>query len=69
MYSEKLVKDQIGPTKKFIELTRPLLETDYQTLVETLLYLDLKSPELLGSASEIVKLQKQEIINEIALRN
>lgn len=55
--------------KGFLELTRPLLTANDELLLETLVLLELKGSNSLGTLSEIVKLQKAEIVNEIALRN
>ena len=59
----------VGNTEQFIAMTRPLIEADNRTMVETLLLLDMKSQGVYGCASEILKLQQKEILNEISLRN
>ena len=69
MYKDKLVKEQIGSTEKFVAMTRPLLTVSSSELMEHLLLLEIKHPEVMGCASEIIKLQTKELVNEIALRN
>jgi hypothetical protein len=69
MYEQKLVTDQIGSTKKFIDMMRPLMTAEMSDMTETLLALEMRSLDSMGTLSEIVKLQKREIINEIASRN
>lgn len=57
------------PTKQFIELTKPYTTNPTSELYEALLILQLKGTDSYGVMSEIVKLQSQSILNEIASRN
>lgn len=54
---------------EFIAMTRPLITADNKTMMQILLELELRNQGVYGVASKILKLQQQEIINEIALRN
>lgn len=69
MSTQRLVTSQVGSNKKFIEMTRPLLSADYKDMAQSLLLLEMKSMESMGSVSKIIELQKQEILTELALRN
>ena len=66
-YSSKTVKTK--STKGFLELTRPLLVADTNLLIENIVMLEMKALQSIGTLSDIVRLQQNEIINEIALRN
>jgi len=56
-------------SKRFLELTKPLITAETDLLLENLVLLEIKSFNSIGTLSEIVELQKAEIINELASRN
>jgi hypothetical protein len=59
----------INSSKRFLELTKPLITAETDLLLENLVLLEIKSFNSIGTLSEIVELQKAEIINELASRN
>jgi hypothetical protein len=66
---QSLVTDQVGNTKQFIDMMRPLMTAEMSDITESLIALEMRSFDSMGTLSEIVKLQKREIITEIANRN